>query len=123
MQISIQKKGGVIVRNKNIQADILSLISDGKVRTLQTIADQVEVSKITVFRHIQSLSYRYNIETFCGGIERGGVRLITNDEVSVKKLNSNDLQLILSKLESLQDSNIRIQDFIHRLTTIKEQRR
>lgn len=111
------------MRNKNIQADILALISDGKVRTLQTIADQVEVSKITVFRHIQSLSYRYNIETFCGGIERGGVRLITNDEVSIKKLNSNDLQLILSKLESLQDSNIRIQDFIHRLTTIKEQRR
>lgn len=108
------------MRNKNIQADILALISDGKVRTLQTIADKVEVSKITVFRHIQSLSYRFNIETFCGGIDRGGVRLIAEPKVSVEMLNPNDLQLIINTLSSLQNGNVRIKSFIHKLSTQKK---
>lgn len=55
------------VRSSSIIADILHFISDGKFHTLQEIADEVEVSRITAYRHIQSLSYRYNIESFHGG--------------------------------------------------------
>ena len=62
-------------KKSSITADILNALSDGKIHTLQEIADEIEVSKITVYRHIQSLSYRYPIQSFCGGINRGGVYL------------------------------------------------
>jgi len=107
------------VRSRNIQADILDLLYDGKVHTYNQIAEHVEVCKKTVYRHIQALTYRYNIETFHGGIDRGGVRLILNQSVSLEKLNTNDLQLIIKELESLQNSNPRIMSFIKSLCTLK----
>lgn len=77
------------LRNSSITADILSVLSDGKRHTMQEIANQVEVCERTVRRHVQSLSYRYPIETFCGGIERGGVRLdkkyIQNGRIRTKE--------------------------------------
>ena len=66
------------LRASSITADILNVLSDGKRHTMQEIAQTLEVSERTVRRHIQSLSYRYPIETFCGGIERGGVKLDKN---------------------------------------------
>jgi len=48
---------------------------DGKIHTMGEIARIVEVSRQTVHKHIQSLSYRYPIETFFGGDKRGGVYL------------------------------------------------
>ena len=66
------------LKSSSITADILNVLMDGKRRTLQEIADEVEVSKTTVQRHVQSLSYRYPIETFRGGREKlggGGVYL------------------------------------------------
>ena len=69
------KGGAMDLKSSSITADILNLLSDGKKHTMQEIADAVEVSERTVRRHITSLSYRYPIETFCGGIERGGVKL------------------------------------------------
>lgn len=105
------------VRSSSIIADILHYISDGKFHTLQEIADEVEVSRITAYRYIQSLSYRYNIESFHGGDKRGGIRLIPDKKVSIEKLTSDDLQLIISKLESLQDSNPRIKSFINKPST------
>lgn len=81
------------LRASSITADILNVLSDGKKHTMQEIADIVEVSERTVRRHIQSLSYRYPIETFCGGIDRGGVkldkkyccesRIFTKDEIAI----------------------------------------
>jgi len=65
----------VDLRASSITADILNVLSDGKKHTMREIAKIVEVSERTVRRHIQSLSYRYPIETFCGGIDRGGVKL------------------------------------------------
>lgn len=108
------------MRSNNIQADIFNFISDEKLHTMSEIADYVEVNEKTVRRHIQSLSYRFNIETFKGGIDKGGVRLISEQKVSVEKLTSDDLQLIIEHLESLQDSNVRIKSFIHKLSTQKE---
>ncbi len=107
-------------KTSSTTADILNYISDGKVHTLQEIADEVEVSWHTAQRHIQSLAYRYNIETFCGGVNRGGVRLIAEQKVSVEKLSSDDLQLIINTLSSLQDGNVRIKSFLHKLSTQKE---
>lgn len=71
----IQKEESVDLRKSSITADILNVLSDGKKHTMQEIADVVEVSERTIRRHISSLSYRFPIETFCGGSEKGGVRL------------------------------------------------
>lgn len=97
------------LKASSITADILNILSDGKKHTMQEIADEIEVSERTVRRHIQSLSYRYPIETFCGGIERGGVkldkkylygdRIFTKDEIKimVKALN------LLNNVEASQE--------------------
>lgn len=114
------KKGGVKVRSNNIQADILNCLFDYKLHTTKEIAETCEVSQKTVKRHIQALAYSFNIQTFTGGIDRGGVRLISEQKVSVEKLTSDDLQLIIEQLESLQDSNVRIKSFINKLSTQQE---
>ena len=111
------------MRSRNIQADILSFISDGKLHTTKEIANEVEISQITVKRHIQSLTYRFNIETFNGGIEKGGVRLIPDENVKTNYLNENELQLIVSKLSSLQDDNPNIKKFVNSITPLIEKRR
>ena len=63
------------LKKSSITADILNILSDNKIHTMNEIAEKLEISRITVVRHIQSLSYRYPIQTFCGGINRGGVYL------------------------------------------------
>ena len=104
------------LKKSSITADILSLLSDGKVHTLQEIADEVEVSKITVHRHIQSLSYRYPIETFCGGINRGGVYLDKDYIYQGSTLTNDELQLINKALLLLQEQNACVdQKLLHSL--------
>lgn len=70
---------------------------------MQEIADEIEVSERTVRRHIQSLSYRYPIETFCGGIERGGVKLdrkyISGDRIFKK----DEVEIMIKALELLNN--------------------
>lgn len=113
------------MKSSDVTADILNFLSDGKLHTYQEIADEVECSYSTVRRHIESLSYKnMNISIFKGGIEKGGVRLIPEQKVSVEKLNSDDLQLIISKLSMLQIDNPRIKAFCNNLSTqikVKEQ--
>lgn len=91
------------MRSSSITADILNVLADGKKHTMQEIAEIVEVSERTVRRHVQSLSYRYPIETFCGGIERGGVRLdkkyIENGKIRTKE----EMDLIREALILLQE--------------------
>src|SRR5574344_138051 len=97
------------VKSSSVTADILNIISDCKVHTLQEIADEIEVSKITVYRHIQSLSYRYPIETFCGGINRGGVYLDKSYLYQGKTLTLDELQVInkaLALLQKCKDKNV-----------------
>ena len=106
------------MRSRNIQADILDYISDGKVHTLQEIADAVEVCKKTVHRHIQALAFRYKIDTFCGGIDRGGIRLNIEKKLDVDYLKDDELQLIIGQLELLQNSNVNIKKFIKSLRQI-----
>lgn len=90
------------LKKSSITADILNVLSDCKVHSLQEIADEVEVSKMTVRRHIQSLSYRYPIQTFCGGINRGGVCLDKDYIHQGKVLTHDELQVINKALTLLQ---------------------
>ncbi len=90
------------LRKSSITADILNILSDCKVHTMQDIADEIEISRKTVVRHIQSLSYRYPIQTFCGGINRGGVCLDKNYLYQGKPLSNDELQLINKALTLLQ---------------------
>lgn len=90
------------LKKSSITADILNVLSDCKIHTLQEIADIVEVSKITVHRHIQSLSYRYPIQTFRGGINRGGVYLDKDYIHQGKVLTNDELQVINKALTLLQ---------------------
>ena len=61
---------------------------------------------MTVRRHIQSLSYRYPIETFCGGINRGGVYLDKDYVYQGSTLTNDELQLINNALLLLQKQGV-----------------
>lgn len=110
-------------RSSNTIADILNYISDGKIHTLKEIASEIEISQITVKRHIQALSYRFNIETFKGGIDKGGVRLIPDENVKTNYLSEDELQLIVSKLSSLQVDSPNIKKFVNSIAPLIEKRR
>ena len=92
------------LRMSSITADILNVLADGKVHKLHEIARKVEVSRITVQRHIKSLSYRYPIETFSGGENKGGVYLDKNYIYQGLMLTNDELQVINQALAMLQNS-------------------
>lgn len=92
------------LKKSSITADILNVLLDCKIHTMQEIADVVEVSKITVRRHIQSLSYRYPIQSIRGGINRGGVCLDKGYVHQGKILTNDELQVINKALTLLQKS-------------------
>lgn len=92
------------LKKSSITADILNVLSDCKVHTMQEIAEIVEVSRQTVVKHIQSLSYRYPIQTFCGGVNRGGVYLDKDYIHQGKILTTDELQVIAKALTMLQNS-------------------
>lgn len=123
MQVSNLTKGGVKVRSKNIQADILDCISDYKKHTYQDIANAVECSYSSVRRHVSALSYRFNIEIIHGGFGGGCIRLVPDESVKTNYLNEDELQLIMSKLESLQDSSPNIKKFVKSIAPLIEKRR
>lgn len=92
------------LRSSSITADILNILSDGKVHTAIDIAEEIEVNERTVRRHIQSLSYRYPIDTFRGGDKKGGVYLDTRYIQQGKTLTNDELQVINKALALLQKS-------------------
>ena len=92
------------LKKSSITADILNILSDCKIHTINEIADEVEVSRSTVKRHIQSLSFRYPIQSFCGGINRGGVYLDKNYVYQGQTLTNDELQIIGRALKLLQKS-------------------
>ena len=120
MSTKSTKGGEVVIRSRYIQSDIIAYLQDGKLHTMQELCDELAISRSTCYRHIIDLSIHYNIQTFVGGRNSSGVRLIPEQKVSVKNLNVDDLQLIIRKLSLLQNDNPRIKDFIHNLTTQKE---
>ncbi len=109
------------MKRRDIQADILSVISDGKIWTMKEIAEKVEVSYKTVYRHIHELSYRFNIQISCGGIQRGGVQLILERKVSVESLTNEDIDVIIITLSTVAKTNERITQFICMLAKFKKE--
>ena len=93
------------IKSSSITADILNILCDGKVHKMQDIADEIEVSRRTVIRHIQSLSYRYPIQTFCGGRKGGGVILESKYIIHGKILTRTKLDLLNQAFDLLQKSN------------------
>lgn len=65
------------IRSRFIQNEILILLSDKKVHTAQEIADALEISARTVYRHISDMSSVYPITTGCS-ISFRGIRLLYN---------------------------------------------
>lgn len=92
------------LRSSSILSDILFILSDCKVHTIDEIAEEVEISRSTAKRYIQSLSYRYPIQSFCGGINRGGVYLEKGYVYQGKVLTRDELQVINQALTMLQNS-------------------
>ena len=93
------------LKSRSITADILNILSDGKLHTMNEISVKVEVSRKTVGKHIQSLSYRYPIETFKGGDKnKGGVYLDKNFIYQGLMLTNDELQVISQALAMLQNS-------------------
>ena len=104
------------LKKSSITADILNILSDNKIHTMNEIAEKLEISRITVVRHIQSLSYRYPIQTFCGGINRGGVYLNKDYIYQGKTLSIDELQIINNALSLLQKQNANVdQKLLHSL--------
>lgn len=105
------------LKKSSITADILNILSDNKVHTMTEIAQELEIHRNTVIRHIQSLSYRYPIETFCGGVNRGGVYLPKNYIYQGRTLTNDELQIIGRALKLLQefDSDCKVQEVISSL--------
>lgn len=100
----------MFAKKSSTTADILSCLSDGKYHTLNEIAEQINVSKITVHRHIQSLAYCYPIETFRGGINRGGVKLDSKYIFQGKILTNEKLQILGKALALLQEADDKMVD-------------
>ncbi len=90
------------LKKSSITADILNILSDCKIHTMQEIADEIEVHRNTVAKHIQSLSYRYPIQSIRGGINRGGVCLDKDYIHQGKVLTNDELQVINKALTLLQ---------------------
>ena len=95
------------LRSCSITADILNCLMDGKRHTMSEIAERVEVSRQTVGKHVQSLSYRYPIEVTVGGRGSGGVCLDAKYITPRGILTRGQLQMIGRALELLQKSDDR----------------
>ena len=96
------------MKHSDVTADILNYLSDGKVHTLQEIAENVECSKTTVQRHIASLKYRYPIDNILGRGEKQGVILDKKYITNGKILSNDKLQIISKALKLLQNSDANV---------------
>lgn len=107
------------MRRRDIAADILYILSDGSIHNMQDIADKLNISRKTVFRHIASLSYFHPIETFHGGNEfnRGGVKLDISKDVTLGALTLEEQKTILDALILIKDMNMHNQNIVQRLIT------
>ena len=98
-----QRKGGGMMRSSDIFADILYILSDCKIHSIQELADEVECSRRTVQRYLVSLSYRYPIQTSVGCGKKQGVYLDKAYIYQGKIRSKDELQIIHKALKLLQE--------------------
>ncbi len=92
------------MRSRYIHNRILAYLSDCKLHTIQEIAEEIEVSYITVFRHIQDIPEEMITTYHGGGRKRGGVQLLRTDKFH-QIFDAQEAGLILEGLKELPDSD------------------
>lgn len=103
------------MRKRAIQSDILAILSDGKVWSMRKLAEEVEVHYNTVYNHIRDLSYRFNIQIYKGGVNRGGVQLIKEKSICIENIGNEELYVIYLRLTAIEQKSEGIILFISRL--------
>lgn len=103
------------MRKREIQADILAKLSDGRVWTIKEIAEELEVHYNTVYNHIHDLSYRFNIRIYKGGSNNGGVQFIKERSIKIEQIEEEELYRIYLKLMEIKVKSEGILLFISRL--------
>ena len=58
-----------------VRNGILKILSDGRLHTMSEISEELEVNRLTVYRHITALTPYYNITSFKGPYG-GGVKML-----------------------------------------------
>lgn len=106
------------MRKREIQADILAILLDGKVCTIKEIAEELEVHYNTVYNHIHDLSYRFNIRIYKGGVNKGGVQLIIEKSINIEQIQNEELYVIYLKLMEIKAKSNGILLFISRLNKV-----
>lgn len=95
------------MRSRYIHNRILAYLSDCKLHTIQEIAEEIEVSYITVLRHIQDIPEEMITTYHGGGKHRGGVQLLRTDKLN-QIFDAQEVRLLLQGVEELPDSEARL---------------
>ncbi len=91
------------MRSRYIHNRILAHLSDCKLHTIQELAEEIEVSYSTVFRHIQDMTEM--VTTYQGGGKnRAGVQLLHTDKLN-QIFHAREVALLLQGLKALPESN------------------
>ena len=91
------------MRSRYIHNRILAYLSDCKLHTIQEVAEEIEVSYITVFRHIQDIPEDMITTYHGGGRKRGGVQLLRTDKLN-QIFDAREVGLLLQGIKELPDS-------------------
>ena len=91
------------MRSRYIHNRILAYLSDCKLHTIKEIAEEIEVSYITVLRHIQDISEEMITTYHGGGKNRGGVQLLRTDKLN-QIFDTREVGLFLEGIRGLPES-------------------
>jgi len=95
--------------------DILRVLADGRFHSMQTIADEVQVNRTTVFHFVEILVMRGMAETFVGGAKFGGVRLLRPFIFNYIEVSNTEKQIIVSALMKTEQTP-RVRDLVAKLS-------
>ena len=109
------------MKRRDIQADIFALISNGQIWTIQKLAEEIEVSYKTIYRHLHDMAYRLNIKFYTGRLN-GGVQFIIERKVNVEKLTNGDMEVIIITLSTIETKSEGMQYFIYELTKVQKEK-
>lgn len=91
------------MRSRYIHNRIMAYLSDCKLHTIQEIAEEIEVSYITVLRHIQDIPEEMITTYHGGGKNRGGVQLLRTDKLN-QIFDAREVGLLLEGIRGLPES-------------------
>ena len=83
--------------DRSIDEKILDYLSDKCLHTYQEIADEINVHRNTVIKHIRFLSETHNITSYHGGIKKG-IKMLSSNRIY---LTADEKAIVLYALKSL----------------------